>query len=87
LRYCSFYDNRPESSTRPDYFGTTIAGRKIAYHGYGPNLWIIVRRKNGGYDAFAIDSDHARQFYQAAKSFGKHCGPSTPAITGVEIDH
>lgn len=87
LKYCSFYDNRPESSTPPDLLGTTIAGRKIAYHGYGPGLWIIVKRKNGGYNGFAIASDYARQFYQAAKIFGKHCGPSTPEIQGPEIEH
>jgi|ERR1035437_2377474 hypothetical protein len=86
MRYCSFYDNRSESITPPSYLGTTSAGRKIAYHGYGPSLWIIVKHKDGGYEGFAIPSDYARQFYLAAKDFGKHCGPSTPEIKGVDLD-
>lgn len=82
LEYCSFYDNRPESIGPPSYFGATVAGRRIAYHGYGPSLWIIVQGRDGRYNGFAIPSDSAGAFYQAAKTFGRGCGPSTPEIRG-----
>ena len=75
LEYCAYYNNSHI------YPGVVVVGTKseqlsgAALSGrFGPNLWILLKVRGAELsEGFAIPDSHSKDFFKAAKLFGKHC--------------